>query len=116
MEFDARLPSGTRLLPYFDALAIAAFPRERFFPGRAHERVLAGGQAGNYPVVLVDGVVAGVWHQRKAGRRLKVTVELLVHPTRRRQTELEDEVEHIARLQDLDADLTIGEVTTGPHA
>ena len=33
--------------------------------------LLAGevpGQAGNYPVVLVDGVVGGVWHQRRSGR------------------------------------------------
>jgi Winged helix DNA-binding domain len=51
---------GVRLLPYFDAYVIACQPRERLFPGRAYERALAGGQAGNFPVVLIDGVVAGV--------------------------------------------------------
>jgi hypothetical protein len=50
---------GVRLLPYFDAYAIAAQPRELLFPGRAYTRALAGGQAGNYPLLLVDGLVAG---------------------------------------------------------
>lgn len=116
LEFPAGPPCGIRLLPYFDALAIAAYPRERFFPGRAYERALAGGQAGNFPVVLVDGEVAGVWRQRKAGRRVKITVETLDLLPRSRRPELEAAVAHIAALQDLQADLTLGEVTTGPHA
>ena len=47
------------LLPYFDAYAVGCHPRERLFPGAAAERALARGQAGNRPVLLVDGVVAG---------------------------------------------------------
>jgi hypothetical protein len=68
---------GVRLLPYFDAYVIAAQPREVLFPGAAYRRALAGGQAGNHPVLLVDGMVAGVWHQRRQGRRTTVTVEPL---------------------------------------
>lgn len=60
VDFSVDPPPGVLLLPYFDGLAIAAYPRERFFPGRASERALAGGQAGNFPVVLLDGEVAGV--------------------------------------------------------
>nr|BFE79085.1 hypothetical protein GCM10020093_016860 [Planobispora longispora] len=66
-----------RLLPYFDAYAVGCHPRETVFPGRAAERALAGGQAGCFPVLLVDGVVAGVWHQRRSGRRIDITVEPL---------------------------------------
>ena len=55
--------------------AVGFQPREEMFPGRAWERALARGQAGNYPVLLVDGVVQGVWHQRRSGRRIEVTVE-----------------------------------------
>ncbi|NEE50665.1 winged helix DNA-binding domain-containing protein, partial [Streptomyces sp. SID8455] len=69
-DFAAGPVRGVRLLPYFDAFTIASQPRERLFPGRAFERALAGGQAGNYPVLLVDGTVAGVWHQRRSGRRI----------------------------------------------
>uniref|UniRef100_UPI00403FFA72 DNA glycosylase AlkZ-like family protein n=1 Tax=Streptomyces sp. DG1A-41 TaxID=3125779 RepID=UPI00403FFA72 len=74
-EFPDGPVRGVRLLPYFDAYIIAAQPRERLFPRAAFERALAGGQAGNYPVLLVDGVVAGVWHQRRQGRRTTVTVQ-----------------------------------------
>ena len=116
LDFSTEPAAGTRLLPYFDALAIAAFPRERFFPGRAFERALAGGQAGNYPVVLVDGEVAGVWHQRKAGRRVHVTVEPLYRVTQKRISELTEAVDHLAHLQGLRAEVTVGEVSVGAHA
>ena len=56
---------------YFDAYVVAAQPRELLYPGAAGARALSrSGQAGNYPVMLVDGVVGGVWHQRRSGRRL----------------------------------------------
>ena len=62
---------GIRLLPYFDAFVVASQPRERLYPGAAATRGLTpAGQAGNYPVLLVDGVVGGVWHQRRSGRKL----------------------------------------------
>ena len=53
----------SEVLPYFDAFAVGGFPRELLFPGRAWERALAGGQAGNFPVLLVDGVVTGVFQE-----------------------------------------------------
>ena len=70
--------TGIRLLPYFDAYVVAAQPRELLYPGAAATRALSpSGQAGNYPVTLVDGVVGGVWHQKRTGRRLTITVEPL---------------------------------------
>ena len=41
--------------------------RDRLYPGPAAARALTpSGQAGNYPVLLVDGVVGGLWHQRRS--------------------------------------------------
>ena len=68
-------PVGVWLLPYFDAYTVGSHPRELLFPGRAHERALDGGQAGTVPTLVIDGVVAGVWHLRRSGRRLAITVE-----------------------------------------
>ncbi|MFI2469258.1 winged helix DNA-binding domain-containing protein [Streptomyces globisporus] len=107
---------GVRLLPYFDAFAIASAPRERLFPGAAWERALGGGQAGNFPVLLVDGVVAGVWHQRRSGRRIAVTVEPLKPPSGARLRDLEEQVERVAAIMEGTAELTVGPVTVGPHA
>lgn len=107
---------GVRLLPYFDAFTIASGPRERLFPGAAWERALGGGQAGNFPVLLVDGVVAGVWHQRRSGRRIAVTVEPLEPLSGARLRGLEEQVERVAAIMEGTAELTVGPVTVGPHA
>ena len=107
---------GVRLLPYFDAYAIAAQPRELLFPGDAWQRALAGSQAGNYPVLLVDGVVAGVWHQRRQGRRTTVTVEPLGRLSARQERELGERVERVGEVLEARPELVIGKVTSGPHA
>ncbi|WP_327040785.1 winged helix DNA-binding domain-containing protein [Micromonospora ureilytica] len=115
-EFPDDRPSGLRLLPYFDAYAVGCHPRERLFPGAAADRALAGGQAGNYPVLLVDGVVAGVWHQRRSGRSIRVTVEPLGTLGAARQRALGEEVERVGEILEGRASLTIGAVSVGPHA
>ncbi|MGW7046147.1 winged helix DNA-binding domain-containing protein [Streptomyces avermitilis] len=115
-RFPAEAVRGVRLLPYFDAYGIAAQPRELLFPGASYKRALAGGQAGNYPVLLVDGVVAGVWHQRRQGRRTTVTVEPLARLTARQERELGEQVERVGEVLEAKPELVVGEVTTGPHA
>ncbi|MER5828352.1 winged helix DNA-binding domain-containing protein, partial [Streptomyces mirabilis] len=115
-EFPGAPVRGVRLLPYFDAYAIAAGPREMLFPGLAYARALAGGQAGNFPVLLVDGVVAGVWHQRRRGGRTTVTVEPLEGLTAKRERELAEQVERVGEILEARAELVVGRVTAGPHA
>jgi hypothetical protein len=108
---------GIRLLPYFDAFVVASQPRERLFPAAATARGLTpGGQAGNYPVLLVDGVVGGVWHQRRSGRRLAIAVEPLGELTTTQRRQLEDEVELVGAVMEAKPTLTVGTVTVGPHA
>ena len=107
---------GVRLLPYFDAYAIGCQPRERVFPGRASERALSGGQAGNFPVLLIDGVVAGVWHHKRSGRRAAITVEPLGRLTAAQRRELEEQAGRVGEVLECRAELTIGDVTVGPHA
>ncbi|MEU0373176.1 winged helix DNA-binding domain-containing protein [Streptomyces sp. NPDC006283] len=115
---DADPPLGVRFLPYFDAYAIACQPRERLFPGAAQTRALAAGQAGNYPVVLVDGIVAGVWHQRRSGKRLIMTVEPIGSALDRRSArkDLIAQADRVAEALEGRAELSVGPVTVGPHA
>jgi hypothetical protein len=108
---------GIRLLPYFDAFVVAGQPRERLYPGAAAARALTpAGQAGNYPVLLVDGIVGGVWHQRRSGRRLAITVEPLRELTAHQYRQLRDEVDLVGAVMEATATLTVGTVTTGAHA
>ncbi|WP_329390404.1 winged helix DNA-binding domain-containing protein [Streptomyces sp. NBC_01351] len=107
---------GVRLLPYFDAYVIAARPRELLFPGSAATRALAGGQAGNFPVLLVDGTAAGVWYQRRTGRRIALTVEPLEHLGTAHRRALDEQVERTGAMLEAAAELTLGTVSVGPHA
>jgi hypothetical protein len=108
-------PEGVRLLPYFDAY-VGGQPRELLYPGSAAARALTGGQAGNVPVVLIDGTVAGVWHQRRSGRKIAVTVEPSGRLTAARRRELEERVERVGQILEAEPTMTIGPVTVGPHA
>lgn len=107
---------GLRLLPYFDAYVVAGRPRELLFPGSAATRALAGGQAGNYPVLLVDGTVAGVWHQRRTGRRIAFTVEPMGRLSAAHRRALGEQVERMGGMLEGTPELTVGKVTVGPHA
>jgi Winged helix DNA-binding domain len=109
-------PRGVRLLPYFDAYAIGCHPREKVFPGRAGERALNRGQAGNYAVLLVDGTVAGIWHQKRSGKRIAVTVEAFGTLSTARRKALGEQVERLGEILEGTPTLTLGEVTVGGHA
>jgi Winged helix DNA-binding domain len=112
-------PLGVRLLPYFDAYVVGGQPRRRLFPGVAAERALVGGkpggQAGTKPVLLVDGVVAGLWQQRRAGRALAVTVEPFGDLTASQHRELRDQAERLGEFHGCAAVLTLGPVTARSH-
>jgi hypothetical protein len=111
------MPQSVRLLPYFDAYTVGSQPRELLFPGQAAERALTpSGQAGNFPVLLIDGTVAGVWHQRRSGRWLDITVEPFDQLTATQRHDLDDQVERIGAFLEGNPRLTIGIVTTGGHA
>jgi Winged helix DNA-binding domain len=108
---------GIRLLPYFDAYVVAGQPRERLYSGAAATRALTPtGQAGNYPVLLVDGVVGGVWHQRRSGRKLAITVEPLRELTAPQRRQLDDEISLVGAVMQATPTLTVGTVTAGAHA
>jgi hypothetical protein len=108
---------GIRLLPYFDAFVVGGQPRDRLYPGEAATRGLTpAGQAGNYPVVLVDGVVGGVWQQRRSGRNLAITVEPLRELTAMHRRQLDVEVQVVGAVMEAEPTLALGTVTVGPHA
>jgi hypothetical protein len=118
---DTRTPprphQAIRLLPYFDAYIVTGQPRERLHPAAAATRALTpAGQAGNYPVLLVDGVVGGVWHQRRSDRKLAITVEPLRELTAPQRRQLDDEAGLVGAVMEATPTLTVGTVTAGPHA
>ena len=61
-------------------------------------------------------MVGGVWHQRRSGRTLTITVELLRALTARQRRELDDEAGLIGAVMQATTTLTTGAVTVGAHA
>lgn len=118
-EADLSTPDSegaVRLLPYFDPYTVGCYPRELLFPGRAFERALSRGQAGNVPVMLIDGVVAGIWHQRLAGSKVTVTVEPFGKLTAAHRSELAEQVVRLSEILGAEPSIEIGTVTAGKHA
>lgn len=107
-------PRGLHLLPYFDGYAyrVGNQPPELLYPGRVGERVLPG----NFQLLIVDGVVGGLWHQRRSGHKLDVTVESLVRLTAAQRDELEHRVARIGEILQAKPQLTFAPVTVGGHA
>ena len=99
--------------PSTAASACSAPAKSTHFASRA---LTPAGQAGNYPVLLVDGVVGGVWHQRRSGRKLAITVEPLCELTAPHRRQLDDEVGLVGAVMEATATLTVGTVRVGPHA
>lgn len=109
-------PTGVRLLPYFDAYAVACQPRQLFFRGAAVQRAMPTGQAGNFPLLVVDGTVAGVWHLKRSGRKATLTVEPLEALSGRRRRLLDDQAVRVGEVVESTVSLTVGQVTVGAHA
>jgi hypothetical protein len=67
-------------------------------------------------VLLVDGVVGGVWHQRRSGRKLVITVEPLRELTASQRRQLDDEAGLVGAVMEATATLTVGTMRVGAHA
>ncbi|MEV8594606.1 winged helix DNA-binding domain-containing protein [Streptomyces sp. NPDC052012] len=108
-------PGRVRLLPYFDAYAVGSHPRELVYPGVAAERALSRGQAGTVQVLAVDGVVAGVWHQKRSGRKVALTVEAFGKLSRAQLAQVEEQAARVGEILEAVPVLTMGPVDTGRH-
>jgi len=107
---------GVHLLPYFDAYTVGCYPRELLYPGPAADRVPSTGRGGNFQVLLVGGTVAGLWHQRRSGRRVEITVEPLVDLGDAPQRALADQVARVGEVLEAVPAWTFGTVPVGAHA
>ena len=65
---------------------------------------------------LVDGVVAGVWHSRRVGSTVHVTVETLRDLTAGELDAVEQRVLRLGQVLEARPTLTFGPVTVGGHA
>jgi hypothetical protein len=94
-------PKGVRLLPQYDCYVLGSGLRDRIVSDdarnlvRQRKRGRYEGAAG-LPVLLIDGVVGGVWQRRTSAGQLHITVEPVRPLTRWQRTALEDEAHRVA--------------------
>ena len=108
-------PESVHLLPHFDCYMIGCHPRERLFPELKENRAVLGVRPGPVPLLLVDGVVAGVWERRAVGRRIAVGVAPFTPLDARQQQQLDAEVARIGAFLEAETTLTIGPIAVRPH-
>ncbi len=109
-------PGAVRLLPYFDPYVVGCHPRQSLFPRQAAERGLnRTGQAGTKPVLLIEGTVAGLWHQRRSGGAITITVEPFAELTARQQRELADQAQRLGQFFGCTSRLRLGQVSARSH-
>jgi hypothetical protein len=108
-------PEQLHLLPYFDPYVVGCHPRSSLFPGEAAERALTRGQAGTRAVLLLGGTVAGVWHHRRRGRAVHLTVQPFDRLSRRHEQQLDAQVQRVGAILEATPSLTIGTVTARSH-
>jgi hypothetical protein len=123
------IASGSvHLLPPFDAFVIGSHPRGRLMPSDLLDRLgkerirsmwarraLSGGTVANIPVLLVDGVVGGVWERRNAGKRLEVRVEPFAKLTADQRRRVERQATRIGEILERDVTFELGTVEVRPH-
>jgi hypothetical protein len=122
-EPPAEVPPTARLMPRFDCFLVGSRPRDQLIPGGAvRDRLTAAlprwgvlGSAAQFPLLLVDGRVAGVWEHRRAGRRLAIRVDAHVALTARHRDLLEADARRLGEILEAAPDLSFGPVEARTH-
>ncbi|MDQ3707413.1 MAG: winged helix DNA-binding domain-containing protein [Chloroflexota bacterium] len=102
-----------RLLPQYDCYVLGGVPRDRLVPEAARKRISTHGRgrlegAVGLPVLLVDGVVAGMWERHVRSKRVELKVEAFVQLTHSQRVQLEAEAARIGDFLGLEAALVLG--------
>jgi hypothetical protein len=100
------------LLPQYDPYVLGPGPAGRVLPAAARDLVRRRKRgryegAAGVPVLLVDGVVAGVWERRQRPRRVEVAVEPVRRLTAGQREALEAAAERVARFDEAEPVLTV---------
>jgi winged helix DNA-binding protein len=103
-----------RLLPQYDCYILGCrFGRERIVPETARKRLFAY-KNGRYegaaarPLLLIDGVVAGMWERRARGKRIEIRVEAFGTLTAEQRERLNAEAARVGEFMEAQVVLTLG--------
>lgn len=104
-----------RLLPHFDCYLLGCHPRDQLVPAAWAKRVLTRGSIGNLPLVLIDGIVSGLWQQHRHGKRLEIRVEVFRPLNPGQHQDLLAAVDRVGEILETDSFLSLETVDAHPH-
>jgi len=93
-----------RLLPNFDSYLLAHREKDHLLSAQHYKRVYRN-QGWISPVVLINGVITGVWSHKVHGKRLLVNVEPFGKLTKTERAGIEREAESLALYHDASLEL-----------
>jgi hypothetical protein len=102
------------LLPHFDCYVVGGFPRGQLIPESAPSQ-LRKGTAAPFSVLLVEGIVAGLWERRPHGKQLDIRVHAFGGLSEVQQREVERQAARIGEIQELRAVVTFGHIEPRGH-
>jgi hypothetical protein len=100
---------AVRLVGGFDPFIVGAGLREQLIPP-AHLKRVSRTAGWISPVVLVDGVAAGVWDAKRSGSTLAITIEPFARPDSKLRSAIAAAAERVAAVQGADAKVAFGSV------
>ena len=122
-----RASTSMLLLPRFDVYTVGSHPRDAVAPPEIVAKAAATGLlrarsgtgraflVGPMPVLLVDGVIAGIWESKRSGTRIAITVQPFVALDAKRRAGVERAAKRIGEIIGLESAVAIGAVSTRPH-
>lgn len=102
-----------RLLGQYECYLLGSYPRERVVPPGARARISTYGRgrfegAVALSVLLVDGVVSGIWRRQQRRQHLDVRVEPFVRLSAAQQAGVTSEAARIGRFLGAEVEVSIG--------
>jgi len=102
-----------RLVPQYDCYILGSYPRPPVVPDtfkaflRTLHRATYEGAVG-FSLLLINGVVSGIWQRRQRSKRVDVTVSPTVALTYHQSKQLDAEAERLAAFLGTDVALSVG--------
>ena len=113
-EHPARAGS-LHLLPAFDPLVVGSFPRDQLLPADWRARGGTPGTAATLSVLVLDGVVSGLWRRARRGSAVEIRVGPFAPLSVRRQRLVERRAQEIGAILEREVTCEIGPVDARPH-
>jgi len=107
-------PSSVHLLAQYDCYIVGCFPREQLIPSEAPSD-LQKGTAAPYSVLLLDGVVGGLWSRTRRGKTLELQVDAFEKLSAAQTEAVETQAHRIGEIIGAEPKLTFGYVKPRWH-